>query len=92
MYISFGRRLKSLGRIRFGFRMKGSTAWIFAIFYGMFYLCWYMILACLWLMYGMCYLFFYLPIKLIIKCCKAHKASKETTHTNETINDKQSNG
>ena len=72
MYLSFGRTLRGLGKIRIGagFRMKGPTAWIMLIVYGLLYMCWYMILGTLWLMYGMGYLFFYLPIKGIVKLCK----------------------
>lgn len=77
MFISFGRRLRGLGRVHFGFRIKGSAAWITVILYGLLYLCWYVMLGTLWLMYGICYLFFYLPVKCIIKLCKKKKLEKE---------------
>lgn len=77
MFISFGRKLFGLHRVRFGFRMKGSTAWIMFILCGLLYMCWYMLLFSLWLMYGMCYLFFYLPIKCIVKICQKKKREKE---------------
>lgn len=73
MYISFGQKLRGLGRVRFGFRMKGSAAWIMAILYGLVYMCWYLMLGTLWLLYGMGYLFFYLPIKGIVKLSKQNK-------------------
>jgi hypothetical protein len=69
MFISFGHTLRSLGKIRlgFGFRMRGWTAAIMIFIYAMLYMCWYMVLGMLWLLYGMGYLFFYLPINGIIK-------------------------
>ena len=75
MYISFGRKLMGLGRVRFGVgvRTKGSTAWLMLIVYGLLYMCWYMMLGTLWLMYGIGYLFFYLPIKGITKLVKSSK-------------------
>lgn len=75
MFLSFGRSLRTLGSVRVGagFRMKGPAAWIMLILYGLLYMCWYMILGTLWLMYGMCYLFFYLPIKGIMKLVKENK-------------------
>lgn len=72
MFISIGHKLRGLGRVRIGtgFRMKGSAAWIVLILYGLLNMCWYVMLGTLWLMYGVCYLFFYLPIKGVIKLCK----------------------
>lgn len=72
MYLSIGRRLMGLGKIRIGagIRLKGWTAAIMIFVYAMMYLCWYMILGTLWLMYGISYLCFYLPIKGIIKLVK----------------------
>lgn len=77
MFLSFGRRLRGLGKVRLGvgLRMKGSAAWIMLLLYGLLNLCWYMILGTLWLMYGICYLFFYLPIKAIIKWNKNKKTT-----------------
>ena len=77
MFISFGHKLRGLGRVRFGFRMKGSTAWIMAILYGQLYMCWYLMLGTLWLIYGICYLFLYLPIKGIVKLCKNYTKKKK---------------
>lgn len=67
MYISFGRKLKGLGNVRVGHRLKGSSAWYFLFIYYSLQLCWYMLLGTLWLVYGFGYLFFYLPIKGVIK-------------------------
>lgn len=72
MFLSFRHSLLKLGKVRIGagFRMKGSAAWIMLLIYGLVYMCWYMMLGTLWLLYGMCYLFFYLPIKCIVKYAK----------------------
>jgi hypothetical protein len=77
MFISVGQKLRGLSRVRFGFRLKGSAAWIMLILYGLFYMCWYLMLGTLWLLYGMCYLFFYLPIKGIVKLCKNNAKKKK---------------
>lgn len=73
MFISFGHRLRGLSGVRIGYRARGSTAWIMLIVYGLLNMCWYAVLGTLWLMYGMCYLSFYLPIKGIIKLCNRKK-------------------
>lgn len=77
MYLSFGRRLRGLGRIRFGvgYRMKGWTAAIMIFLYAMLYMCWYLMLGTLWMIYGIGYLCIYLPVKGIIKLC-----NKENNH------------
>ena len=77
MFISFGRKLRNLGRVRFGFRVSGSAAWIMVILYGLLYMCWYLMLGTIWLMYGVCYLFFYLPIKGIVKLYKKMRQEKK---------------
>lgn len=77
MFVSFGRTLFKLGSIRVGFRMRGTSGCFLACLYlcinAMIYICWYSMLGALWLMYGMCYLFFYLPIKALIKWSKKKK-------------------
>ena len=84
MFVSFGHRLRGLGNMRVGFRMKGSTGCFFACLYAcmnaLIYLCWYAMLAVFWLMYGTCYVSFYLPIKGIIKL---YKKTKRTSNTSE---------
>ena len=85
MFVSFGRKLRGLGSMRVGFRMKGSEGCLFLGVYGCInaciYLMWYCMLAMFWLVYGICYLCFYLPIKGIIKLCKNKNVSKYT-HSN----------
>lgn len=63
MFISFGRKLASLGKLRIGMnvRLKSTLGWSMLIVYVLVYLCWYLILGTLWLMYGTCYVCFYLP-------------------------------
>ena len=77
MFVSFGHKLRGLSSMRVGIRMKGSTGCFFVCFYAcinaLIYLCWYALLACFWLMYGVCYLFFYLPIKGIVKLIKKER-------------------
>lgn len=74
MFVSFGHRLRGLGGMRVGFRVRGTNgcfyACLFACLNAFIYLLWYSLLGTLWLMYGLCYLCFYLPIKGIIKLCK----------------------
>lgn len=70
MFISIGHKLRGLGNMRMSFRMKKSTGCLFLAIYAFLDLMWFVMLGTLWLLYGMCYLFFYLPIKGIIKLCK----------------------
>lgn len=74
MYLSFGRKLRGLGCVRFGRRVSGSTVGVMLFVYGMFYAFWYCLLAALWLAYGIGYLFFYLPVKGIIKLCNRNNS------------------
>lgn len=60
MFLSFSKRLKSMGGIRFGvgFRLTKRNCWYFLfalMLYGCFYLCWYSVLACGWITYFMLY-------------------------------------
>ena len=70
MFISFSQKLKSLGNVRVGYRLKGSKAIIFICVYWFMNFCWYLLLGGLWCIYGMCYLFFYLPFKGIVTLIK----------------------
>ena len=92
MYISFGRRLRGFGNMRVGFRMSTSQGCLFACIYGcinaMIYLFWYMILACFWMVYGIGYVFYYLPIKAIINLCKDKKAKGNSYVANHSDSDK----
>ncbi len=78
MYIGFSKRLVALGGLRIGVgkRLSGATGWIVLIFLGMFYLMWYMMIACLWIFYGFGYLFFYLPFKGIVHLSEKKKAQQ----------------
>ena len=79
MFISFGHKLRGLGNVRVGFRMKGSTGCLLLGVYGcinaFIYLFWYTMLGTFWLMYGVGYLCFYLPIRCAVKLCKKRKQS-----------------
>ena len=81
MFVSFGHRLRGLSGMRVGFRMKGSTGCLMVCMYAcinaFIYLFWYSMIAVFWMMYGMCYLFFYLPVKGIIKLYKNEKQKKK---------------
>lgn len=84
MFVSFGHRLRGLSGMRVGFRMRGSEGCFYACLFGcinaLILLLWYCMLGTFWLLYGMCYLFFYLPIKGIVKLCK-----KKSTHDRPDI-------
>ena len=75
--VGFHRTLLKMGKWRFGigFRMKGATGIIMLCIYGMMNLMWYMILGCCWLIYGMCYLMFFLPIRAIYRACKKNSST-----------------
>lgn len=80
MYIGFSKKLKALGGLRIGFgkRLSGAGGWILLCCCAVLNLFWYMILGCLWLMYGVGYLF-YLPIKAIVNVIhKKHIAKRNT--------------
>jgi len=84
MFISFSKRLKRMSGFRIGkrFKLKGWTVAVFFIFIAMFYLMWWSLLAALWMIYGVCWLCFYLPYKLI----KGKTANNNsTTQINENI-------
>lgn len=87
MFVSFGRRLRGLGGMHVGFRLKGSEgcfyACLFAFMNFFIYLLWYCLIGVFWMMYGMCYLFFYLPIKGIIKLCKKEKQKRKIAEASQ---------
>ena len=76
MFLSIGRSLRRGFSFRFGFRMKGATGAIMAVVYAMFYLCWWCMLGTLYLMYGVCYVCLYLPIKWISKAVKERQRKR----------------
>ena len=60
MFISISKTIARFGgfRIGIGKRITKKNWWYFGVFlffYGMVMLCWYAILAALWLIYAMCY-------------------------------------
>lgn len=75
MYVSFGHRLRSLGRVRIGagFRFRGFTGWCLLLVVALLRLYWYILLGVLWMMYGIIYLCFVLPIRGIVRLCKRRK-------------------
>lgn len=66
MFVSFSKRLKSMSGFRLGvcLRLTRRNCWYFLfvlVLVGCFYLCWYSVLACGWMLYGLlygCYLMF----------------------------------
>lgn len=77
MFVSFGYKLRGLGNVRVGLRRKGPDGCFFVFLYMMInafiYLGWYLMLGSFWLMYGLCYLCFYLPLKGLMKLYKKKK-------------------
>ena len=68
MFISFKNSLIKMGkfRIHFGVRMKSGWGILLLLFYGLFYMAWYLILGILWGIYGFV-LLAVLPIKFVKK-------------------------
>lgn len=68
MFFTISRRLKSAGNLRLNWHMRvpGWLGITFLLIEGCIYLCWYSILACFWIMYGMAWLIC-LPFRLILK-------------------------
>lgn len=71
--VGFHKTLFKLGKWRFGigYSTRGLTGIIMLCVFGMVNLMWYMILGMLWLTYGVIWLVFILPFKLINR--KANK-------------------
>lgn len=78
MYIGFTTKLKHMSHFRIGagVRMRGSKGWLLFCLFAILNLYWYMILGCLWMMYG-CFLMFYLPIRAIVKTIKKRQIAKK---------------
>lgn len=60
MFIGFSKRLKAMGdfRLGVGLRLTKNNCWYFLfalLLYGCFYLCWYSVIACGWILYFMLY-------------------------------------
>lgn len=80
MYIGFSKKLKALGGLRIGVgkRMSGAGGLIFLIGIGIVYIYWYMFLACLWLIFGCCWLLC-LPVNAIVKAVKKKQTAKRNS-------------
>ena len=93
MFISFSQKLKGLGNVRVGYRLRGKSAFIYLCIYWLLNLCWYMLLGTLWLMYGVCYVCLYLPFKGISLLCKKLELKKKIGEAYQKIirNTSQSN-
>ena len=95
MFVSFSKRLKSMSgfRLGVGLRLTRRNCWYFLfvlVLVGCFYFCWYSVLACGWMLYGLlygCYLMFkyaaigtkklYACIKRTITHAKHYKRNKK---------------
>lgn len=75
MYVSFGRRLRALGRVKVGasFRLNGPMGWSLILVVALLRLYWYLMLGVLWMLYGIVYLCFVLPLRGIARLCKKRK-------------------
>ena len=80
----FHKTLLKIGKWRFGigYSTRGTAGLIMVCIYAVLNLMWYMILGCLWMMYGMIWLFFILPIKGLSKLIK-NKTS--TSNNNQEV-------
>ena len=67
--VGFHKTLFKLGKWRFGigYSSRGAAGIIMVCTYAILNLCWYMVVGCLWLVYGFIWLCFVLPIKGIAK-------------------------
>lgn len=65
MFVSFGRSLRRGFGLRLGFRIRGWTAVFVAMFAAIFYLMWWSLLCCGYVLYGICW--FYLLLWRLIK-------------------------
>mgnify|MGYP000874251520 CR=1 FL=1 len=74
-FVGFSKTLLRMGgfRIGAGIRLKKSTAAILGVFILMFYMMWYSVILSGWMIYGFCWLFFYLPYKGISSAIKKSK-------------------
>lgn len=80
----FHKTLFKLGKWRFGigYRCRGATGIIMLCIYGILNLMWYMVLAGLWLTYGLILLFFVLPIKGL---CNLIKNAKDSSSNDQQV-------
>lgn len=93
MFISFSKRLKSMSgfRLGVGLRLTKSNCWYFffsLLLVGCFYLCWYSVIACGWMLYFILYglyKIYYLMFKygaIVVKrlCALVKNKLTHTTH------------
>ncbi len=78
--VGFYRTLLRMGAFRFGvgYSTRGVTGILMLCMFGIFNLMWYMVLGCLWIIYGVIWLVFVLPVKAIKKI-RATKETEENT-------------
>ncbi len=76
MFVSFSTKLKKAGGFRLGVgkRLHGWSAVFVLLFVGLFYLMYWSLLACAWVMYGVLWLC-WLPFSLIFKSKKKKSSS-----------------
>ncbi len=79
--VGFYRTLLRMGAFRFGvgYSTRGATGLIMLCMFGLMNLMWYMVLGCLWITYGIIWLVFVLPVKVIKKIRATKKMEKEIT-------------
>lgn len=77
MRLTFHKTLFKLGKIRIGigYTRNNPLGWCLLLFASFFYLIWYTMIGCLWMMYGVCILMYYMckymgiGLYLFIKWC-----------------------
>ena len=86
--VGFHKTLFKLGKWRFGigYGFHGITGTIVFLFCCLLNAIWYLIIMCIWMMYGIVYVLFILPYRLI----KKHKEKKNCENFEE-INTLQNN-
>lgn len=87
MFVSFSKRLKSMSgfRLGVGLRLTRRNCWYFLfvlMLVGCFYFCWYSVLACGWMLYGLFYGLYLVLKYAAIGAKKLYAYIKRTiTHT-----------
>jgi len=71
MFLSFSKTIAKIGGFRIGIgtrinKKNAGYALIGVVFYYMLLMCWYMMVGCLWLVYAMCYGFYWVIKKIIL--------------------------
>lgn len=81
MFIGFSKRLKAMAgfRICVGIRLNKWVALFVIPFIGIFYLMWYSLILCGWMIYGICYIYYWL-FKLIASGFKKLAASSRSSN------------